>query len=75
MHIWIEGVPGAHPFDGLSRHLSFLPAPLDLGTLRAPIARPRNMNHPNNKFGNPYDTHSDSSLLRNSAEQAFLRAE
>ena len=59
MHIWIEGVPQS-VLDGLSRHLLVSAGTLDLGTLRAPIARPRNMNH-SNKFGNPYDTHSNSS--------------
>jgi hypothetical protein len=56
MHIWIEGVPQS-VLDGLSRHVLVSAGTLDLGTLSAPIARVSNMSH-SNKFGNPYDAHS-----------------
>ncbi len=58
MHIWIEGVPQS-VLEGLSRPLHFSSGTLDLGVLKAPIARPGNMSH-SNKFGNLYDTHPQS---------------
>ena len=58
MHLWIEGVPQS-VLDELSRHVHFSSGTQDLGILSAPIARPGNMTH-SNKFGSPYDTHSQS---------------
>jgi len=53
LHLWIEGVPQL-VLDGLDRKVHFPPRLVDLGTVRAPIARPKVMNHAN-KFGKPYD--------------------
>jgi hypothetical protein len=58
LHLWIEGVP--QPIlAGLSRTVHLSAHNLDLGTISAPIAKPGNMTH-TNKFGNPYDTNSQS---------------
>lgn len=59
LHLWIEGVPQS-VLDGLSRNVHFSSHDVDLGTISAPVARPGNMTH-SNVFGNPYDTHSQSS--------------
>lgn len=53
LHLWIEGVPPS-VLNGLARNIQFPPKLVDLGVVRAPIARPRMMNHAN-KFGKAYD--------------------
>jgi hypothetical protein len=53
LHLWIEGVP-QFVLDGLERTVHFPPLVIDLGAVRAPIARPRTAIHAN-KFGKPYD--------------------
>jgi len=58
LRIWIEGVPPAF-LDGLSRPLHVANQDLDLGTFTAPIARAKDTMHMN-KYGNPYDTHSEA---------------
>ena len=58
LHIWIEGVPQSF-LDGLGRTLRVSGHDLDLGTVSAPIAEPHGMTHMN-KFGNPYDTKSQT---------------
>jgi hypothetical protein len=58
LHLWIEGVPPA-VLDSSNRTIHFNSRVVDLGTISAPIARPGEMTH-NNKFGNPYDAHSQS---------------
>lgn len=58
LHLWIEGVPPS-VLDSLSRIVHISSRDLDLGTLSAPIARPKNMTH-TDKFGNPYDAGSQS---------------
>jgi hypothetical protein len=58
LHIWIEGVPQSF-LDGLSKTVRISGHDLDLGALSAPIARTHTMTHMN-KFGNPYDTKSQS---------------
>ncbi len=58
LHFWIEGVPQS-VLDGLSRSVHFNSHDVDLGSISAPLAKPGNMTH-NNKFGDPYDTHSQS---------------
>ncbi|MGB6975373.1 MAG: hypothetical protein WBD67_11890 [Terracidiphilus sp.] len=52
LHLWIEGVPPS-VLDGLDRTVHFPPGLVDIGVVRAPIARPRLTNHAN-KFGKPY---------------------
>ena len=52
LHLWVEGVPPSI-LDGLGREVHFPPSLVDLGTVRAPIARSKVMNHAN-KFGKPY---------------------
>ena len=53
MHVWIEGVP--QPFlEGLAKTIRISGRDLDLGTLRAPIAKARDQSHMN-KFGKPYN--------------------
>lgn len=54
LHLWIEGVPQS-VLVGLSRTVHFSSRDVDLGTFKAPIARPGNMTH-TNKFGKGYDT-------------------
>lgn len=54
LHIWIEGVPQP-VLRSLRREVHFPPRVVDLGALRAPIARPRALTHAN-KFGKAYDT-------------------
>ena len=58
LHLWIEGVPQSF-LDGLGRPVHVSSRDLDLGVFRAPIARSGTMQHMN-KFGNPYDTKSQS---------------
>jgi hypothetical protein len=58
LHLWIEGVPQSF-LNGLSRSVRVSPQVLDLGTLKAPIASRAKMTHMN-KFGNPYDTESET---------------
>jgi hypothetical protein len=58
LHLWIEGVP--QPFlESLIRTVHFPPHVVDLGDVRAPIARPRAVTHAN-KFGKDYDTEPQS---------------
>lgn len=54
LHLWIEGVPQP-VLEGLSRTVHFPPSVVDLGEVRAPIARPRTTSHAN-KFGKAYGT-------------------
>lgn len=54
LHVWIEGVPQSF-LAGLDRTVHFPPRVVDLGEIRAPIARPRTGAHAN-KFGKAYDT-------------------
>jgi len=58
LHLWIEGVPKSI-LEELSRSVHFAARDVDLGPFSAPIAGPGNMTHAN-KFGNPYDTHTQS---------------
>lgn len=58
LHVWIEGVPQP-ALDDLTRVVHFPPHIVDLGTLRAPIARPKAAAH-SNKFGKPYDADPQS---------------
>ena len=58
LHVWIEGVPQSI-LDGLDRPVHLSSRTVDLGELKAPIARTRPMTHAN-KFGRAYDTHSKS---------------
>lgn len=58
LHVWIEGVPQS-VLDGLSRTVHFPPLVVDLGAVRAPIARPHALAHAN-KFGKDYDTEPQS---------------
>ena len=58
LHVWIEGVP-QHILDGLGRQVHVSSHSLDLGTFRAPIARPGQMTH-TNLFGKAYDTNPHS---------------
>lgn len=53
LHVWIEGVPPP-VLDSLSRTVHFPPLRVDLGVLRAPIARSRALTHAN-KFDKAYD--------------------
>lgn len=53
LHLWIEGVPQP-VLEGLKRTVRFPPLAVDLGEVRAPIARPGTAAHAN-KFGKPYD--------------------
>ena len=53
LHLWIEGVPQP-VLDGLGRTVHFPPRLVDLGAVRAPIARQKMTNHAN-EFGEPYD--------------------
>jgi hypothetical protein len=60
LHLWIEGVP--QPFlESLSRTVHFPPRTVDLGVLKAPIARAKSHN---NMFGESYtpDTQSTYSV-------------
>jgi hypothetical protein len=59
LHIWVEGVPQP-VLESLSRPVHVASHDLDLGAFSAPIARPKGMMH-TNKFGNPYDTNSQTS--------------
>jgi hypothetical protein len=52
LHLWIEGVPQSF-LAGLARTVHFPPSVVDLGELRAPMARPRTITHAN-KFGKAY---------------------
>jgi hypothetical protein len=54
LHVWIEGVPQP-VLDGLGREVHFPPLKVDLGVMRAPIARPHPLAHAN-KFGKAYHT-------------------
>jgi hypothetical protein len=56
LHLWVEGVPKSF-LDGLTRSVRISSHDLDLGTLSAPIAQAKEMEHMN-KFGSPYDTMS-----------------
>lgn len=58
LHVWIEGVPPSF-LEGLSKPVHVSGHDLDLGTFSAPIAKPRDMTH-TNKFGNPYDSPTQS---------------
>jgi hypothetical protein len=58
LRVWIEGVPQSF-LEGLGRAVHVASHDLDLGTLSAPIAKPRAMTH-TNKFGNPYETSPQS---------------
>ena len=58
MHLWIEGVPQS-VLEGLARTVHLSSGTLDLGILKAPIAKPGTMSH-SNKFGSPYDTQTQS---------------
>ena len=58
LHLWIEGVP-QNILDGLSRTVHFSTHIVDLGTVKAPIAKPGSMAH-SNKFGNSYETNSQT---------------
>ena len=58
LHVWIEGVPQT-VLIGLDRTIHFPPRVVDLGDVRAPIARPRALGH-SNKFGKAYDTEPGS---------------
>ena len=49
--------------DGLSRTVHVSGREVDLGTVNAPIVQPRDMPHMN-KFGDPYDTESQTDVLR-----------
>lgn len=54
LHLWIEGVPQS-VLAGLARTVHFPPSVVDLGEVRAPMARPRTITHAN-KFGKAYGT-------------------
>jgi hypothetical protein len=56
MHLWIEGVPQS-VLEHLGRLLHFSSRNLDLGTVSAPIARPRAMTH-TNEYGKSYSPDS-----------------
>lgn len=58
LDFWIEGVPQS-VLTGLSRNVHFNSHDMDLGSISAPVAQPGSMTH-NDKFGDPYDTHSQS---------------
>jgi hypothetical protein len=58
LHIWIEGVPQSS-LESLGKTVHVSGHDLDLGTISAPIAQPHDMTHMN-KFGNPYDTKSQT---------------
>src|SRR6185437_4144267 len=58
LHLWIEGVPQSF-LEGLDRTVHFSPRVVDLGEVRAPIARPRTASHAN-KFGKGYDKEPQS---------------
>lgn len=58
LHVWIEGVPPSF-LAGLDRTLHVASKTVDLGTLSAPIARPRVMTHPN-EFGHSYRSPKDT---------------
>lgn len=58
LHIWIEGVPQS-ALESLARIVHVSGHNLDLGTVKAPIVQPHDVTHMN-KFGNPYDTKSQS---------------
>jgi len=53
LHLWIEGVPQS-VLASLARTVHFPPSVVNLGEVRAPIARPGATAHAN-KFGKPYD--------------------
>lgn len=53
LHFWIEGEPQSF-LNGLSRPVHFPSGVVNLGVVRAPIARPRTLTHAN-KFGKSYD--------------------
>ena len=54
LHLWIEGVPQS-VLAGLAQMVHFPPSVVDLGEVRAPMARPRTTMHAN-KFGKAYGT-------------------
>ena len=58
LHIWIEGVPPS-ALKSLSRTVHVSSRDLDLGTITAPIPRPRATSHMN-LYGKPYDTQPQS---------------
>jgi hypothetical protein len=57
LHLWIEGLPQS-TLDRLDHRVHIPPGLVDLGELRAPIARTRTTH--SNKFGRAYDTDSKS---------------
>lgn len=58
LHLWIEGVP--QPFlDGLGRQVDVSSQDIDLGTFKAPIARPGVITH-TNLYGKAYETNPHS---------------
>jgi hypothetical protein len=58
LHLWIEGVPQAVA-ESMNRTVHFPPFVVDLGEIRAPIARPRTVTHAN-KFGRAYEAEPHS---------------
>jgi hypothetical protein len=58
LHLWIESVPESY-LRGLVRTVHISAESVDLGTVSAPIAHPKTMNH-TNMFGNAYDKDTQS---------------